>query len=151
MLPLLMVSLFIERALEVFIKSWRAGRSAQLVERAARRKHVALPARPPHVDAIDRSGMYSVMGYLVAPHWGIAVLFAGIGMVLSNKVLVPAMGVLFALAAWRAWWAFPVFGLAYLAWNAGKRRWDDDGDPKTIPWYARYCHGAWHHSDHAPV
>ena len=37
MLPLLMVALFIERVLEVFLTSWRAQRSGQLEERAEHR------------------------------------------------------------------------------------------------------------------
>jgi hypothetical protein len=94
--------------------------------------------------AIDHSGMYASMMYLVVRHWGFAAAGAAIGLVLPSSVLVPAMGALLVLSVWRALTAVLVFALAYVVWNVGKRRWDDDGDPNTVPWYARYCHGAWH-------
>ena len=52
MLPLLMVALFIERVLEVFLESWRAHRTARLRARAehARKTHPA--GRPQHADEI---------------------------------------------------------------------------------------------------
>ena len=95
-------------------------------------------------DALDRSGMYAAMAYLALPHWSAAAPAAVVGFLLPGNVLVPAIGALFAGFIWRAWSALPVFALAYVIWNIGKRRWDDDGDPVTVPWYARYCHGAWH-------
>ncbi len=94
--------------------------------------------------AIDHSGMYAAMGTLAVPYWGTTLWFAVVGAVLPGNVLVPAMGFLFILAVWGAWSALPVFALAYVIWNVGKRRWDDDANPQTAPWYARYCHGAWH-------
>ena len=94
--------------------------------------------------AVDHSGMYAAMAVLVVPYWGVAALFAAVGFVLPDKVLVPAMGTLFVLSAWGVWHAIPVFALAYVVWNVGRRRWDDDANPSTTPWYARYCHGVWH-------
>jgi len=51
-LPLVMVSLFIERALEVFLTSWRQGRTAQLKERAEAAAAKQVPGQPRHADVI---------------------------------------------------------------------------------------------------
>ena len=94
--------------------------------------------------AVDHSGMYAAMMYLVVHHWGVAAIGAGVGLFLPVRVTVPAMGALIVLSVWRSLSAIPVLALAYVIWNVGRRRWDNDADPKTVPWYARYCHGAWH-------
>jgi hypothetical protein len=52
MLPLVMVSLFIERALEVFLTSWRANRAGQLKERAHEARTKRQAGGPHHADEI---------------------------------------------------------------------------------------------------
>ena len=52
MLPLVMVSLFIERALEVFLTSWRAKRGGQLKERAKEARTKRQIGGPRHADEI---------------------------------------------------------------------------------------------------
>jgi hypothetical protein len=95
-------------------------------------------------NAIDHSGMYAAIIYLVVHHWAFATVGAGVGFVLPTSILNSAMGVLFVLFIWRVLSAITIFALAYVVWNVGRRRWDNDDVPKTSPWYARYCHGAWH-------
>jgi hypothetical protein len=52
MLPLVMVALFIERVLEVFIASWRGPCASSLKERAARASTRRQPSGPRHADEV---------------------------------------------------------------------------------------------------
>jgi len=73
--------------------------------------------------------------------------YAGFGIATGDPVFAAAMCLLAAGSA--LFHAFPTkftnavdhsgmyAAMAYLVWNVGKRRWDDDDDVTS-------CHGAWH-------
>jgi len=104
--------------------------------------------------SMDDSGMYAVLGYLAVMSWQGALFGAAFGLIrykpgwFRSVNLVHSIGIVFAIVMLQAglasWLAVLFFGVAYLIWNAGKYKWDNDDNPDTIPWYAKYCHGTWH-------